>query len=291
MTAQAGERLIFKGEECWMATEPLRQYLHNKNYISFVPTSTACWRGYYGKWEIKNKKLYLIDLEANLGYGKVDLSYLFPGKNEVFANWFSGKIRIPQGEILEYVHMGYESLYKRDLILVFKNGLLINEYVVDNEKKYQNEIKKRKKQEIDMELARIEEKKKKKDKIIPVIIIVLFVSVLIGISFGVNRLIQQHTIITYLFSALIIILLLLIIGSMIFLTTNKGQNIEKQDKVVSFVGVNFLLLIFTGICIGIFYLIKWGTILAYFISATIIISLLYLIFNEVKKSNNKKNRM
>lgn len=274
-----------------MATEPLRQYLHNKNYISFVPTSTACWRGYYGKWEIKNKKLYLIDLEANLGYGKVDLSYLFPGKNEVFANWFSGKIRIPQGEILEYVHMGYESLYKRDLILVFKNGLLINEYVVDNEKKYQNEIKKRKKQEIDMELARIEEKKKKKDKIIPVIIIVLFVSVLIGISFGVNRLIQQHTIITYLFSALIIILLLLIIGSMIFLTTNKGQNIEKQDKVVSFVGVNFLLLIFTGICIGIFYLIKWGTILAYFISATIIISLLYLIFNEVKKSNNKKNRM
>jgi len=291
MTAQAGERLIFKWEECWMATEPLRQYLHNKNYISFVPTSTACWRGYYGKWEIKNKKLYLIDLEANLGYGKVDLSYLFPGKNEVFANWFSGKIRIPQGEILEYVHMGYESLYKRDLILVFKNGLLINEYVVDNEKKYQNEIKKRKKQEIDMELARIEEKKKKKDKIIPVIIIVLFVSVLIGISFGVNRLIQQHTIITYLFSALIIILLLLIIGSMIFLTTNKGQNIEKQDKVVSFVGVNFLLLIFTGICIGIFYLIKWGTILAYFISATIIISLLYLIFNEVKKSNNKKNRM
>ena len=274
-----------------MATEPLRQYLHNKNYISFVPTSTACWRGYYGKWEIKNKKLYLIDLEANLGYGKVDLSYLFPGKNEVFANWFSGKIRIPQGEILEYVHMGYESLYKRDLILVFKNGLLINEYVVDNEKKYQNEIKKRKKQEIDMELARIEEKKKKKDKIIPVIIIVLFVSVLIGISFGVNRLIQQHTIITYLFSALIIILLLLIIGSMIFLTTNKGQNIEIQDKVVSFVGINFLLLIFTGICIGIFYLIKWGTILAYFISATIIISLLYLIFNEVKKSNNKKNRM
>lgn len=287
MTAQAGERLIFKGEETWMAAEPLNQYLHNRNDINFVSPSTACWRGYYGQWEIKNNKLYLIELKAYLqGYREVGLDYLFPGQNTVFANWFSGKIRIPQGEMLDYVHMGYASLYERDLILVFENGLLTNEFVVDNEEEYQNRIEEREKQEI--ERTEKEAKKKKKDKITTVIIIASFVLALIGICFGVNHLVQQHTTLTYLFSAIIIIPLLLIIGGVIFLIANKGKNRQKEDKTVAFVGINFLVLVFIGICIGIFYLIKWGTLLAYFISATIIIGLLYLIFLAVKNQIQKK---
>jgi preprotein translocase subunit SecE len=288
MTAQAGERLIFKGEETWMAAEPLNQYLQNRNDINFVSPSTACWRGYYGQWEIKDNKLYLIELKAYLeGYREVGLDYLFPRQNTVFANWFSGKIRIPQGEMLDYVHMGYASLYERDLILVFENGLLTNEYIVDNEDEYQNRIEKREKQEI--EQAEKEVKKKKKDKIKTVIIIVSFVLALIGICFGVNHLVQQHTILTNLFSAIIISPLLLIIGGVIFLIANKGKNEQKEDKAVAFVGINFLVLVFIGICIGIFYLIKWGTMLAYFISATIIIGLLYLIFLAVKNQIQKKN--
>lgn len=141
MTAQAGERLIFKGEKTWMAAEPLNQYLQNRKNISFVAPSTACWRGYYGQWEIKNNKLYLIDLKAYLeGYGEVGLGYLFPGQKTVFANWFSGKIRIPQGELLYYVHGGYDSLYEKDLILVFENGILLNEYIVDNQEEFQKRL-------------------------------------------------------------------------------------------------------------------------------------------------------
>lgn len=287
MTAQAGERLFYKGEETWMAAEPLNQYLQNRKDIKFISPSTACWRGYYGQWEIKNNKLYIIELKAYLqGYREVGLDYLFPGQNTVFANWFSGKIRIPQGEMLDYVHMGYASLYERDLVLVFENGLLTNEYVVDNEEEYQNRIEEREKREI--EQTEKEAKKKKKDKITTVIIIASFVLSLIGICFGVNHLFKQHTTLTYLFSTIIITPLLLIIGGVIFLITNKRKNSQKEDKAVAFVGVNFLVLVFIGICIGIFYLIKWGTMLAYSISAIVIIALLYLIFLAVKNQIQKR---
>ena len=52
--------------------------------------------------------------------------------NEVFADWFNGEIRIPQGELLQYIHMGYESIFEKDLILKFKKGVLIDERVIDN---------------------------------------------------------------------------------------------------------------------------------------------------------------
>ncbi len=64
MTAQVRERLIYNNEEYSLATEPLSPYLA-KHKIEFPSTTTACWRGYCGKWLIENNKLYLIDLKAN----------------------------------------------------------------------------------------------------------------------------------------------------------------------------------------------------------------------------------
>ena len=37
---------------------------------------------------------------------QVDLNFLFPDKNEVFADWFTGDIRIPQGKMLKKVNLG-----------------------------------------------------------------------------------------------------------------------------------------------------------------------------------------
>lgn len=137
MTAQSGERLLYKGEETWMATEPLNQYLQNRNDVKFVSPSTDCWRGYYGQWEIKDNNLFLIGLKAYVEeYREVDINYLFPGENQVFAMWFTGEIRIPQGEMLEYVHMGYASKYERDLILKFNEGVFIEEWINDNREEF-----------------------------------------------------------------------------------------------------------------------------------------------------------
>jgi len=286
MTAQAGERLIFKEQETWMAAEPLNQYLQNRNDIKFISPSTACWRGYYGQWEIKDNKLFLIGLKAYIeGYREVGLNYLFPGQNIVFANWFSGKIRIPQGEMLDYVHMGYASLYEKDLILVFENGLLINEYVVDNGAEYEDRLEKKGKQKI--EQFEKEVKKKKKDKINTVIAIILIVLLLIGTYTGVYNLIHLRTTLAYLFSTIIVTPLILIIGGVIFLIYNKGKEKQKEDKAIAFIGINSLVFVFIGICIGLFFLIKWGTMLAYFTSAIIISGLLYLIIIAVKNRIKK----
>lgn len=139
MTAQAMETIIIDGKEYSMATEPLADYIASlKNKPALFFPSSACWRGYYGTWEIKDDKLYLIDLEcytANMEerkYWKVGMDFIFPNRTEVFANWFSGEIRIPQGDMLNYVHSGYSSTYEMDLFLDFKDGFLIGQRTVDN---------------------------------------------------------------------------------------------------------------------------------------------------------------
>ena len=92
-------------------------------------------RGYIGTWEIRNKKLYLASLVGFIENNKqVDLNYLFPNKTEFFANWFSGDIRIPDGKLLEKINLGYESVFEKDRILTFNEGILISETVIANKK-------------------------------------------------------------------------------------------------------------------------------------------------------------
>ena len=126
MTAQIGERIIYEGEEHSMCEEPLFSYFHlGGKQPKFGLTSTALWRGYVGTWEVLDDRLYLVALEGSLEDGSAaNLETVFPGfPTRVFAHWYSGTIRIPQGKLLDYVHMGYESVYERDLLLTFDNGV------------------------------------------------------------------------------------------------------------------------------------------------------------------------
>jgi hypothetical protein len=45
------------------------------------------------------------------GYEEVDLNYVFPNQEKVFADWFTGEIRIPTGDMLKYVHTAYCSVF------------------------------------------------------------------------------------------------------------------------------------------------------------------------------------
>ena len=133
MTTQTGDILTYNGEKTTIATEPLKPYLENRSDISFIFKSTALVRGYIGTWKIKNKKLYLVSL---LGFiennEKVDLNYLFPNKKEVFAKWFSGQIRIPEGNLLRKIRIGYASVFERDKILNFNKGIFISDDTIYN---------------------------------------------------------------------------------------------------------------------------------------------------------------
>jgi hypothetical protein len=138
MTAQASESLIYKGERLSLCSNPLGLYLKSSaTSVSFYSPSTALWRGYIGTWAIEAGRLYLVKLKGFVQFdGRVDevgLSHLFPDYPDgVFAHWYTGELRCPMGEMLNYVHMGYASTYEQDLFLEIEKGVVINERIEGN---------------------------------------------------------------------------------------------------------------------------------------------------------------
>jgi len=131
MTDQVREKLIYKRHIYRITEEPLDYYLaKNKITPPFTFQNTACWRSYEGSWKVKYNKLYLSGIEAfsddNLQLG---IDVLFPGQKEVFAEWYSGVIRLPNGKE-EYLPYMLDRLLENGLFLKFKNGILINTRVV-----------------------------------------------------------------------------------------------------------------------------------------------------------------
>lgn len=124
-----------------MAAEPFGQYLELLGDITLEAPHTACWRGYVGRWEIRDGRLLLLGITAFLsGRTEVNLDYFFPGKHEIFAGWFTGEIRVPQGELLDYVHGGYHSLYESDIFLGFEKGILTRRSEVDNQEEFRRRL-------------------------------------------------------------------------------------------------------------------------------------------------------
>jgi len=107
MTAQATDKLYYKTEIYYLATEPLSTYLAKHKGIDISKMSnkhsTGCWRGYIGSWIIEDDKLYLMGLCDAWGGNGISIGTLFPGEQKVFAEWFSGEIRTPCGELKMYV--------------------------------------------------------------------------------------------------------------------------------------------------------------------------------------------
>ena len=137
MTAQVHERLILEGEETSMAFCPplpeghprISELDSQESETENVPPiahSTACWRGYIGTWEIKDGRFYLVDIAGR---------YRMAGSDPILADWFTGVIRIPKGEQLHYVHMGFGSVYEQELHVKIENGEVLTSRVIDNRNK------------------------------------------------------------------------------------------------------------------------------------------------------------
>lgn len=127
MTAQIPEQLRYEGEDLAMCTNPLNDFFAMGGVNPrFGSNCTALWRGYVGRWDIVDGRLYLVGLHGTLEDGtEASLATIFPDFPErVFAHWYSGTIRIPRGKELEYVHMGYGSKFERDLLLDVERGVV-----------------------------------------------------------------------------------------------------------------------------------------------------------------------
>lgn len=132
-TGQYGDILIIGKDTAWINSNPLEIYFEKKGSRKIDSTEmyencTALWRGYVATWRLENKRLYLIRVQIDYCGDNpidVDLTKEF-GSNYVFANWVSEIIVRPKGKLLQYVHMGYLSIYEEELFYNFKKGILTN---------------------------------------------------------------------------------------------------------------------------------------------------------------------
>ncbi len=135
MTAQVSEKLLLNGQQLRLCEVPLNAYFALTGVAPrFRAETSACWRGYTGTWDIQDSRLYLIDIGGSYEDGTpITLESLFPGFAErVFAHWYTGTLRAPQGELLKYRHMGWASTFERDLLIEVEDGVVKAMQVQDN---------------------------------------------------------------------------------------------------------------------------------------------------------------
>ncbi len=132
MTAQYPDRIKFKDTEYALNTNPLEPYFEKNPEKRPQSYSTALWRGYIGHFDIIDKQLFVIDITQPRYYtdslGKTrtkSISYyknIFPERDKVKIEWYTGILILPYGERVKYVHSGYASEYSNYILLEIKNG-------------------------------------------------------------------------------------------------------------------------------------------------------------------------
>ena len=145
-TAQRSDNLRLDGKLYAIFTNPLAPYLRENpdKLPKSEVISTSLWRGYVATWEIKNQLLLLADVEILQSVSKPGeagrstelksvMGQMFPGEKEVVAHWFSGHIIIPDGKLVNYVHMGYASTYEKYILIRVEKGAVTRQWKTDAE--------------------------------------------------------------------------------------------------------------------------------------------------------------
>jgi hypothetical protein len=139
-TAQSPDRIIYNGNEYALHSNPLESFFEKnpEKRPEGGIISTGLWRGYIATFEIRDKQLFLKDIEImledttksenNRNYiWKSVIDKVFPNQNEIKIDWLTGILVIPQGKLVNYVHMGYASTYENYILLEIDKGDLKNE--------------------------------------------------------------------------------------------------------------------------------------------------------------------
>ena len=145
-TAQMSDLILVDGTEYALTTNPLGRYLERlgREAPRFDPPHTALWRGYVASWELVGGRLLLRKVEGyrhnpapddnddtDDGVLVVDgMAELFPGPGRVIASWYTGALVIPDGKLVEYVHMGYGSTYERYIVSIVRQGVEVERHAL-----------------------------------------------------------------------------------------------------------------------------------------------------------------
>ncbi len=133
-TAQQPDVIVIDEVSHPLNTNPLEPYLAtlSERPKGLEARSTALWRGYVATWTLQAGKLWLqaLGAEHHEKIGKqyqrreIDLwDVVFPDSPApVAADWYTGALIIPDGKLVEYVHMGYGSTHERYIVIIIRNG-------------------------------------------------------------------------------------------------------------------------------------------------------------------------
>jgi hypothetical protein len=136
-TAQVPDYLIIDKDTLQIQSNPLEKYFETNPFPSNLihSVSSANWRGYIAYFKFLEGKLvveniYKEDYKEN-SKGETDFFLtsiykdVFGTKSNFECDFYSGLLICPSGNIIEYVHMGYSSLYENYNLIEIKNGINI----------------------------------------------------------------------------------------------------------------------------------------------------------------------
>ena len=142
MAAQLADIIWMDGEKMDLYSNPLEEYFlkRRKKRPAFFALD-VCRRGYVATWEVRENQVFLTQLEGDIESSsffskknvKCSVKTIFkkPGPNGVKAEWFSGKLRIPNGNMTQYEDTGYDSRFEREIIITVDRGDVIKVRTLD----------------------------------------------------------------------------------------------------------------------------------------------------------------
>jgi len=134
MTVQASEQLILDCKTfsiSYVHSPSVRKNHPQIRYDNAMSSRhSGCWRGYHGTWEIKDQKLYLKEISG---------IFALIGTEPVFADWFTGSVLVPQGEVIDEVC----DLHESDLHIHIEKGIKLGSEVIDNQDQLEEILERR----------------------------------------------------------------------------------------------------------------------------------------------------
>ena len=140
-TGQSCDVIYINGEQWWLMARPIdKDSALYTRLRDFLPEnhcmSTANWDGYTAFWKIEDSCLYLQRMEicvydkasrkdSTLIYHTDALKTLFASYYEngrIPARWFSGELRAGKGDLVHYVHSGFDRNMEAEQVILLRQG-------------------------------------------------------------------------------------------------------------------------------------------------------------------------
>jgi hypothetical protein len=126
-TDQELDRISIDGVSTFTIDHPMSPLLNSKG-IKFKPSSTSNYSGYSAVWKIEDDILLLERLDLHQNKMPRELKPYAPSKGVSRpAVWYTGEIRIPQGDHLAF-DLTFQPIFSKTLILEIEKGVVVTRH-------------------------------------------------------------------------------------------------------------------------------------------------------------------